>query len=157
MSESEVDLACLDHAYFQEEMDKLTRLLIDVKRNRFEVRNAKGTTHEWATLRQIEIQLDYLYAENEDLIQFDIKQRLDEVYTMAETLFKIKTGKLSNDFGAEGEHLLYDENCYDGYDEYNEYDDYCEDEEYYNDTPTNFYEDELAYTKRTKPYSHKRR
>lgn len=141
VSEAEVDLACLDHAYFQEELEKLTRLLIDVKRERFEVRGAKGTSHEWTVLGQIEIQLDNLYIENEDLMQFNIKQRLDEVYNMAETLFKIKTGKLGDDFMADQEALLYDENDYE--------DDYYDDQ-YYNETPTDFYEDEIYYSKKFK-------
>ena len=151
-TEAEIDLACLDHAYFQEELEKLNKLAIDVKRERFEVRNAKGTNHEWAVLKQVEIQLDNLFVENEDLIQFDIKQRLEDVYSMAETLFKIKTGKL------EKEQLINDEDqYYDEYDNYGEYDDCYQDDQYYDDISADFYEDELIYTKKIKPFSTKRR
>lgn len=153
VSEADVDLACLDHAYFQEELEKLTRLLVDVKRQRFEVRNAKGTDHEWTVLGQVEIQLDNLYLDNEDLMQFDIKQRLEEVYTMAETLFKIKTGKLENN----ADYLIFSDINNQEYDQYGEYEDYYEDEECYSEIATNFYEDEIYYTKKGKPFTNKKR
>lgn len=98
LAEEEMDLACLDHAYFHEELEKLTKLIVDVKRERFERRGAEGTDHEWNVLEQIEIQLDNLCILNDELVQFDIQQRLSEIYTMAETLFKIKTGKLEKEF-----------------------------------------------------------
>lgn len=121
-----MDLACLDHAYFHEELHKLTKLIVDVKRERFERRGAQGTDHEWNVLEQIEIQLDNLCIMNDELVQFDIQQRLNEIYTMAETLFKIKTGKLEKEFVP----AVDPEYEYTNYDVYNaEYEDY--EENYY--------------------------
>ena len=121
-----MDLAWLDHAYFREEIDKLTRIIFDVRRDRFEVRGAKGTDYEWEVLEQIEIQLDHLCMMNDQLIQFDIKERLNEIYTMAETLFKIKTGKLeenSNYIKYDADYEYYDYDLHNQED--NEYNNFC--------------------------------
>lgn len=145
-----MDLACLDHAYFREELQKLTRLITEVKREKFEARGAKGTAHEWQVLEQIEIQLDNLCILNDQLVQFDIKQRLEEVYSMAETLFKIKTGKLEPDFtppidDQEYEFMDFDQLAH-GYE-----DDYNDDEIEY----CGYYEDEYEYSKKPKPHRNK--
>jgi hypothetical protein len=134
ITEDDMDLACLDHSYFREELDKLTRLIFDVKRERFEVRGAKGTTHEWNVLEQIEIQLDNLCILNDELVQFDIKDRLNEVYTMAETLFKIKTGKLADDFIPVTEDMMYEFTNVEDYGNYDDYEGY-DDQYYYEETP----------------------
>jgi len=148
VSEDEVDLACLDHAYFHEELHKLTRLIFDVKRERFEIRGAKGTDHEWQTMEQIEIQLDNLWIMNDEMVQFDIKERLNELYNMAETLFKIKTGKLDDAIIPVIEDQNYE---YTDFDQYNQ--------EYYDEDPEDFeyeecgyLEDELVYSKKPKAY-----
>mmetsp|Transcript_4647 Transcript_4647/g.5552 ORF Transcript_4647/g.5552 Transcript_4647/m.5552 type:complete len:188 (-) Transcript_4647:397-960(-) len=60
ITEDDMDLACLDHSYFNEELDKLKRIIFDVKRERFERKGAQGTDYEWQVLEQIEIQLDHL-------------------------------------------------------------------------------------------------
>jgi len=93
-SENAADLSCLDHSYFAEELERLRRVLFDVKRERFEIRGAKGTDHEWSVLQQVEGQLESTCIQNDNLVQFDANQRLYDIYTMAETLFKIKSGKL---------------------------------------------------------------
>lgn len=108
ITEDDMDLACLDHSYFNEELDKLKRIIFDVKRERFERKGAQGTDYEWQVLEQIEIQLDHLWMLNNQLIQFDIKERLTELYNMAETLFKIKTGKLTDEFSDLIDDCSYD-------------------------------------------------
>lgn len=147
VTEEDMDLACLDHAYFNEELQKLTRLIFDVKRERFEVRGAKGTDHEWSVLEQIEIQLDNMWILNDQLVQFDIKDRLTEVYNMAETLFKIKFGKLTDDFIPVTDDM-YEYTDFDNYQE-----EYYEDEPLdYDSVPWDYYEDEAAFTKKIKPF-----
>lgn len=146
-----MDLACLDHSYFHEELQKLTRLIFDVKRERFERRGATGTDHEWSVLEQIDIQLDNLWILNDELVQFDIKDRLNEVYGMAETLFKIKTGKLENDFVPVYEDQMYE---FTDFDANNQecFDDYDTNYNGYNESHDDFYEAELTFSKKNKAY-----
>jgi len=162
MSEDDMDLACLDHSYFHEELKKLTRLIVEVKRDRFERRGAQGTSHEWNVLEQIEIQLDNLCYLNDELVQFDIKDRLNEVYTMAETLFKIKTGKLEDEFIPQLGNNEYEVTDFDPSN--NDYQDYHDDYQYaaagdyyqdYDQEAQDFYANQEALCLKTKGYRSK--
>lgn len=82
------------------------------------------------------------------MVQFDIKERLNELYNMAETLFKIKTGKLDDAIIPVIEDQNYE---YTDFDQYNQ--------EYYDEDPEDFeyeecgyLEDELVYSKKPKAY-----
>lgn len=148
-TDEDMDLACLDHAYFREEIDKLTRIIFDVRRDRFEIKGAKGTDFEWHVLEQIEIQLDHLCSINDQLIMFDSKERLNEIYTMAETLFKIKTGKLEQSI-----EYLNDDASHDYYD-YGDQDE--EDHTYFDFCSVNIANESLnSKKKRSKTNKNKR-
>ena len=84
---------------------------------------------------------------NDELVQFDIKERLTELYTMAETLFKIKTGKLEKEFVPQ----IDDSQCiHNEFDPYNiHYDEYDEYEQEYEDEH-DYYEKEYTILQKTK-------
>ena len=125
-ADEEADFGCLDHFYFSTEFRKLKRLADETRRERFEKRLSKGTDYELAVFNYIFGLIEDLDWSNQQMEQFDPNQLLGQMTDFAETLLKIKAGKLP-----EGEFDLAMLQEYQDCEEYPEDDYYDEQAEAY--------------------------
>lgn len=90
----EVNLDCLDHTFFAEELGKLKRIASGVKLSRFRKRGAQADPIEVATFQSIQSRIDTLTSENRHMLRFDPTNLISELQTLHTALLSLRNGQL---------------------------------------------------------------
>lgn len=115
-----VDLGCLDHAFFQEELTALKQYAEQVNRDKFIGRGSKATSFERQLFAKTREKLLSLAEANRIFLQYDTSFLMQEINVMHQELVGLKSGSYAD--VEEGlDDSLDSESSYDDYDDYYEY------------------------------------